>query len=116
LALASAGYHVGVLLHHLHARPGQLLDERMARHMIRVRMARKKDFDICELESQLFHASPNDGKRSFKTRIDQDVAVGGRDQVGGKPLGTDIVKMIGDAVRWKGFIPITLGYERARCD
>src|SRR2546426_98635 len=44
LALASAGYHVGVPLHHLHARPGQLLDERMSRHMIRVRMACKKDF------------------------------------------------------------------------
>ena len=79
-------------------------------------MACKKDFDICELKPQLFHASPNDGKRSFKTRIDQDVAVGGRDQVSGKPLGTDVVKIIGDAVRRKGFIPITLGYESARCD
>ena len=63
-----------------------------------------------------FDASANDGKRSFKTRIDQDVAVGGCDQVGGKPLGTDVVKIIGDAVRWKGFIPVALGYESARCD
>jgi hypothetical protein len=47
----------------------------MSRHVIGVRMARKQEFDIGEPESQLFDASPNDGKRSFKTRIDQDVAV-----------------------------------------
>jgi hypothetical protein len=82
LAFASVGYHVGVppppLPPHASSR---LLYERMSRHVIRVRMACKKDFDVREPESQLFHASSNDGKRSIKTRIEQDVAVGGCDQV-----------------------------------
>jgi hypothetical protein len=51
LAFASAGYHVGVPLHHLHTRPGQLLDQRMSRHVIRVRMALEKD---CSLEVSRF--------------------------------------------------------------
>ena len=79
-------------------------------------MAREQNLDVREPEAQPFDVCANDGNGPFETRIDQDVAVGGCDQVRGKPLGTDVVKIIGDAVRWKGFIPITLRYESARCD
>jgi len=44
------------------------------------------------------------------------MTVGGRDQVVCEPLGADVVKIIGDSVRRKGFIPVALGYESARSD
>ena len=54
---------------------------------------------VTELEAQLFDARANDRHRSLKAGVDDDMALARSDEISRKPLGADIVEIVGDAMR-----------------
>jgi hypothetical protein len=86
LAFASGGDHLGVSLHHLHARPGQFLDERMTRHMIRMGMTRQENFDVREFEPQLLDVAPDDGTVRSKLELIRIWPLGRGDEISREPF------------------------------
>ena len=60
-------------------------------------MAGEENFDVDEIEDELHHVGADDGDGSLETGIDQDVAVGGGDEIGGQPFRADVVEFVGNA-------------------
>src|SRR6516225_3137907 len=90
--------HVGV--HYHVVRTGQLLDERAPRAVVPMGMADQQDLDIVKMESQLLNALANQRDARLETAVDEDVAPGGGDQVGGKSAAPDVID-VADHAEWR---------------
>ena len=53
---------------------------------------------VTEAESKLFNAVSNQRDRIFQAAVDEDVAFGGRDQVRGESLASDVVDIADHAM------------------
>ena len=79
-------------------------------------MAREQDLNVTKLEPERFDVRANERNSSFKAGIDEDVTVRGGNEIAREALRADVVKAIGNAMRGKWIIPITLSVERAVTD
>ena len=89
-------------LHHQHLGSRQFLEPRMSRHMIGVGVAVEDVFDIGRLEAEGLHGVADQRHRFLKTAVDQDVTVGGGDEIRREILRADVVGIVGDLVRGEG--------------
>ena len=86
--------------------PVSLLQQRVARNVVRVGMARQQDLDIGHLEAERLDRFLNQGNRALKAAVDENMPLGGGDQKGGQILGTDVVDIADDLVRREWLVPI----------
>ena len=106
LALAARGDDLVVAAHDIDLGAGQLLQQRVARDVVRVGMARQQDLDIGHLEAERLDRFLNQGNRALKAAVDEDVPLGSGDEIGGQILGADVVDIADDLVRRERLVPI----------
>jgi hypothetical protein len=62
-------------------------------------MADEEDLDVGEVEAELLDAFPDERRGSLEAGVDEDVALGRNDEVGGQVFAADVVEVVGD-VEW----------------
>src|SRR5262245_8385478 len=90
-----------ILVHRHHLSARQFLYERVAFLMIRMSMAAEYDLDIREFEPQLLNRISDNWNIAFVSRVNQDVALRGRHEVGGERFGSDIIDVVDHLMRRK---------------
>jgi hypothetical protein len=96
--------HVGV--HDHVACAGQRLDLGAAGIVIPVRVADQQNLGVFEFESELFDTSLEQRHICFQIAVDQNVALGRRDQITRQPLAADVVQVARDVKRRERFGPV----------
>ena len=101
----AAGAHAlerrNVFLHGHDLGAGQLLDQRIAFHVIGVGVAAEDDLDVGGLEAELLHRGENQRHVGFVRAVDEDVSLRRRDQERRQALGADVPDIVSDLVRRK---------------
>src|SRR5262249_58499576 len=90
LTLAARGDDLVVAAHDVNLGPGQLLQPRVPRDVVLVGVAGQQDLDVGHLEAERLDRALDQGHRAVKTAVDEDVPLGGGDQVRGQVLGADV--------------------------
>jgi hypothetical protein len=67
----------------------------------------QEDFDVAELEAELFDARTNERDVFLEVTIDQNVTLRRRDQIVCEALAADVVQVADDPERWKRFDPVS---------
>ena len=80
--------------------PSEALDFSAARAVIEVGMTDEKNFGVAEIEAQCFDALLDLERRRREVAVDQDVSLGGDDQVRSKVFAAYVVKVARDA-EWR---------------
>src|SRR5678815_504167 len=88
-----------------HLRSRQLLDQRVSLHMIRMRVTCNQNFDVAELESQSLHILLDYRDGCLVVAVHQDQTLGSGEQEGCQLLGSHVIEVIHDLVRWEGIVP-----------
>ena len=70
---ATFGNDLIVATHYINLRAGEFLYQRVALHVIAMRVAAQQDLYIAELMAKFFDRSANEGYRALETRIDENV-------------------------------------------
>jgi hypothetical protein len=84
----------------------QFLDQRIARHVIRMGMASEEDLDVCELEAQFFNCGANHRHGFFVIAVDQNMPFWSRNQEGTQLFGSHKIHIADDFVSREGLVPV----------
>ena len=76
--------------------------------VIPVSVASQNDLDVGHVEAKRFHALFDEGNRPLEVRIDEDVALGGRNQKGAQAASAHEVQVVHHLVCWERIIPTVL--------
>ena len=79
-----------VLLHRHDLRLGQFFDQRVALHVVAMRVAAQENLDVGKFESQFLDRGANDRHRRLETAVDQNVTFWRGDQIRRELLGADV--------------------------
>src|ERR1700749_1507613 len=85
--------------------PGQLFDLGASRAMVEMTVADEEDLDIAEVKAESLDAVPDQRRRRFEIAVDEDVALGCGNQVGGEIFAADVIQIAGNAKRGEGSRP-----------
>jgi hypothetical protein len=69
-------------------------------------MTDEKDLHVAELEAQLLDARADHRHVGFEIAVDEDVALGRRDQIARQPFAADVVEVSGNSERRERLRPI----------
>ena len=73
--------------------------------MVVVAVADEQDLDVAEVEAEGFNALLDEGRAGFEVAVDEDVALGRDDEIGGEVLAADVIEVAGDAEGREGLGP-----------
>ena len=77
-------------------------------HVVEVGLAVEEDFGVGVAEAELLDAVADLGRRGLEVGVDENVAGGGGDEVGGEVAAADVVEVVGDLERGEGSGPLRL--------
>src|SRR5262249_55540955 len=95
-----------ILCHRHNRRTCELLHERIACHVVGMRVAAEQNLDVRKLETEFLDSSANYRNRFLVITINKDVTLGRRDQERAQLFRTDEIHVADDLVWRKRLIPI----------
>jgi hypothetical protein len=83
--------------------------------MVEVCVADEQNLDVAKTKAELFDARLDLGYGGFEVAIDQDVALGSRDEERSEVPAADVVEIAGDPVRVEGLLPFRSCLRESAC-